>query len=174
MDAIELLNQKGINKIEARNLIAEAIELEAFSLKDFESRVGELKEKQIATVLEAIEAVTGKKSAKPGAEYLKFAEGYILSENNSCKREASRIVGNMAADYPGELEGAVEALLKNTDRDTLIIDLASSPGGVDFEAARSLKIDAQRALSLPGKCAPKTAAEIIKQTVNLIIKEVNW
>ena len=121
MDAIELLNQKGINKIEARNLIAEAIELEAFSLKDFESRVGELKEKQIATVLEAIEAVTGKKSAKPGAEYLKFAEGYILSENNSCKREASRIVGNMAADYPGELEGAVEALLKNTrDEGTVV------------------------------------------------------
>ena len=67
-----------------------------------------------------------------------------------------------------------EALLKNTDRNTLIIDLASTPGGVDFEAARSLKIDAQRALSLPGKCAPKTAAEIIKQTVTSIIKEVNW
>ena len=67
-----------------------------------------------------------------------------------------------------------EALLKNTDRNTLIIDLASAPGGVDFEAARSLKIDAQRALSLPGKCAPKTAAEIIKQTVTSIIKEVNW
>jgi dipicolinate synthase subunit A len=67
-----------------------------------------------------------------------------------------------------------EALLKNTDRDTLIIDLASAPGGVDFEAARSLKIDAQRALSLPGKCSPKAAAEIIKQTVTSIIKEVNW
>lgn len=67
-----------------------------------------------------------------------------------------------------------ENMLKNTGRDTLIIDLASAPGGVDFEAARSLKIDAQRALSLPGKCAPKTAAEIIKQTVNSIIKEVNW
>ena len=60
-------------------------------------------------------------TAKPGAEYLKFAEGYILSENNSCKREASRIVGNMAADYPGELEGAVEALLKNTrDEGTVV------------------------------------------------------
>lgn len=67
-----------------------------------------------------------------------------------------------------------EKLLKNTDRNTLIIDLASVPGGVDFEAARSLKIDAQRALSLPGKCAPKAAAEIIKQTVLSIIKEVNW
>ncbi len=67
-----------------------------------------------------------------------------------------------------------ENLLKNTDRDTLIIDLASLPGGVDFEAARALRIDAQRALSLPGRCAPKTAAEIIKSTVLSIIKEVNW
>lgn len=37
-----------------------------------------------------------------------------MSDNNSCKREASRIVGNMAADYPEELETAVSALLKNT------------------------------------------------------------
>ena len=58
-----------------------------------------------------------------------------------------------------------ETLLKNTTRDTLIIDLASLPGGVDFEAANALGIDACRALSLPGKCAPKTAGEIIKTTV---------
>ena len=66
-----------------------------------------------------------------------------------------------------------EALLKHTDRDTLLIDLASLPGGVDFEAAAALRIDAQRALSLPGKCAPKTAGEIIKATVFRIIEEVN-
>ena len=58
-----------------------------------------------------------------------------------------------------------EELLKNTERNTLIIDLASLPGGVDFEAAKALGIDAQRALSLPGKCSPKSAGEIIKNTV---------
>lgn len=63
-------------------------------------------------------------------------------------------------------------LLMNTDRNTLIIDLASLPGGVDFEAAHSLNTDAVRALSLPGKCAPKTAGEIIKTTVFNIIEEV--
>lgn len=42
-------------------------------------------------------------------------------------------------------------LLMNTDRNTIIIDLASLPGGVDFEAARRYKTDAVRALSLPGK-----------------------
>lgn len=60
-------------------------------------------------------------------------------------------------------------LLKNTGPDTLIIDLASLPGGVNFEAARALGIDAVRALSLPGKCAPKTAGEIIKTTIYHIL-----
>lgn len=66
-----------------------------------------------------------------------------------------------------------EELLKNTDRHTLLTDLASLPGGVDFEAASALRIDAQRALSLPGKCAPKAAGEIIKTTVFQIIEEVH-
>lgn len=63
-------------------------------------------------------------------------------------------------------------LLMNTDTNTLIIDLASLPGGVDFDTAEKLGIYAVRALSLPGKCAPKTAGEIIKTTVFDIIKEV--
>ncbi len=63
-------------------------------------------------------------------------------------------------------------LLMNTDKSTIIIDLASLPGGVNFEAARMLGIDAVRALSLPGRCAPKTAGEIIKTTVFNIIEEV--
>lgn len=66
-----------------------------------------------------------------------------------------------------------ERLLKNTDRNTLLIDLASLPGGVDFECAHRLEIDARRALGLPGKCAPKSAGEIIKTTVLSIIEEVN-
>ena len=64
------------------------------------------------------------------------------------------------------------SLLMNTDRNTIIIDLASLPGGVDFEAARRFGTDAIRALSLPGKCAPKAAGEIIKSTVFNIIEEV--
>lgn len=65
-----------------------------------------------------------------------------------------------------------KTLLMNTDRNTIIIDLASLPGGVDFEAAHKFNTDAVRALSLPGKVAPKTAGEIIKTTVFNIIEEV--
>lgn len=55
--------------------------------------------------------------------------------------------------------------------DTLIIDLASLPGGVDFEAASGYGIRAISALSLPGRTAPHSAAKVILDTVNNIISE---
>jgi dipicolinate synthase subunit A len=54
---------------------------------------------------------------------------------------------------------------------SLIIDLASTPGGVDWEAAQRQGIRAVQALSLPGKVAPKTAGEIIKTTIYHMIEE---
>jgi dipicolinate synthase subunit A len=53
----------------------------------------------------------------------------------------------------------------------LIIDLASLPGGVDLQAARERGIRVIQALALPGKVAPKTAGEIIKETIYHILKE---
>ena len=114
MDVFEILNDKSIRKLEARKLIADSISDGSFSLTDFSGRAEQLNDKQTATFLEAIESVTGQKDSRLGVEYLKFAEKYILSDNNSCKREASRIVGNMAHLYPDELGVAIEALLKNT------------------------------------------------------------
>lgn len=53
----------------------------------------------------------------------------------------------------------------------LIIDLSSPPGGVDYEAAQKFGIKAIHALSLPGKVAPKTAGEIIKNTIYNMMEE---
>lgn len=54
----------------------------------------------------------------------------------------------------------------------LIIDLASSPGGVDFEVAEKMDIKAIWALGLPGKVAPVTAAEILKESIYNIVEEL--
>lgn len=62
-------------------------------------------------------------------------------------------------------------LLQYVGRGTLIIDLASAPGGVDYARAKKLQIKAVKALSLPGKTAPKSAAEIIKDTILNIARE---
>ncbi len=64
-----------------------------------------------------------------------------------------------------------DRVLSSMCRDTLIIDLASLPGGVDFEAAAKYGIRAISALSLPGRTAPRSAAKVILDTVNNIISE---
>ncbi len=64
-----------------------------------------------------------------------------------------------------------EAILKMMPKSTLLLDLASRPGGVDFSAAARLGIKAIWALSLPGRVAPKSAGMIIKDTVLNILKE---
>jgi dipicolinate synthase subunit A len=56
-------------------------------------------------------------------------------------------------------------------KDAIVIDLASEPGGTDFAAAAELHIHAEKALGLPGKFAPKTAGEILADTVQNILKE---
>lgn len=62
--------------------------------------------------------------------------------------------------------------LEYVRNDALIIDLASNPGGVDKIATKNKKIKTVWALSLPGKVAPLTSAEFIKDTVENIFKEL--
>lgn len=62
-------------------------------------------------------------------------------------------------------------MMKAISKDTLIIDLASKPGGVDLNAAEELNKKVIWALSLPGKYAPITSGEIIADAVRNIILE---
>ena len=64
-------------------------------------------------------------------------------------------------------------LLKHANPELLIIDLASQPGGTDFEAANSYGIKAILAPGLPGKVAPDSAGRILAEVIpNLIIDEL--
>jgi dipicolinate synthase subunit A len=65
-----------------------------------------------------------------------------------------------------------DSLLKKIPDSTLVIDLASKPGGVDFSLAKELGLKVIWALSLPGKVAPITSGEIIKNTIVNILKEM--
>jgi len=54
----------------------------------------------------------------------------------------------------------------------LVIDLASKPGGVDFDAARELGVKVIWALSLPGKVAPVTAGRAIQTAIYNLLTEL--
>ncbi|BCV21149.1 dipicolinate synthase subunit DpsA [Moorella sp. Hama-1] len=61
------------------------------------------------------------------------------------------------------------AILAATSPEVLIIDLASAPGGTDFEAATALKRRAMLAPGLPGKVAPRTAGLILARIYPALI-----
>lgn len=62
--------------------------------------------------------------------------------------------------------------MEYVNNDCLLIDLASNPGGIDKKAAKERKLKLIWALALPGKVAPVTTAEFIKDTIYNILKEI--
>ncbi|BAS28398.1 dipicolinate synthase subunit DpsA [Limnochorda pilosa] len=61
--------------------------------------------------------------------------------------------------------------LEQLPPEALVVDIASEPGGTDFEAARRLGVKAILALGLPGKVAPKSAGLILGQVIPRLIRE---
>ncbi len=88
---------------------------------------------------------------------------------------------NTLSDNLGEFDiiiNTVPHLILNKERlqyvkeDCLLIDLASNPGGIDKKEVKERNLKLIWALALPGKVAPVTTAEFIKDTIYNILKEV--
>ena len=58
-----------------------------------------------------------------------------------------------------------ESQLRRTRPDCLLVDLASRPGGLDYDACARLPRQTLHALSLPGQVAPATAGRIIRDYI---------
>lgn len=63
-------------------------------------------------------------------------------------------------------------LLAELKEGCLVIDLASKPGGVDFQGAGELGVKCVWALSLPGKVAPITAGGALRDTIYNMLREI--
>lgn len=62
-------------------------------------------------------------------------------------------------------------LLCHVSREAVIIDIASLPGGLDYDAAKELEINATLFLGIPGKVAPKASASILTDYVICKMKD---
>ena len=96
-----------------------------------------------------------------------------------CKTLAIRAHDDAAGDrWYSELEHGYDVIfntvpawlfdrhfLENADNGLLMIELASSPGGIDVCAARELSSNVVWASSLPGKYAPESAGYLIAECV---------
>ena len=65
-----------------------------------------------------------------------------------------------------------EERLKYVKQDCLLIDLASNPGGIDKKVAKERNLKLVSTLALPGKVAPTTKAEFLKDTIFNVLKEI--
>lgn len=64
-----------------------------------------------------------------------------------------------------------KSVLSSVKKNVLIVDLASKPGGVDFNEAKALGLNVVWSLSLPGKVAPASAGQFIKDTIVNILEQ---
>lgn len=109
-----------------------------------------------------------------------------VTARRAAQRAEARSAG-CAAVHTAELEAAAPAfdavvntapaplltaaVLARLPPQSLVIDLASRPGGTDFAAAKALGHTALHALSLPALCAPESAGEFVAATVLEILRE---
>lgn len=62
--------------------------------------------------------------------------------------------------------------LSYVNKEAVIVDIASMPGGVDFETAKNLGIPTVHCLGIPGKLAPKTASQILAKQILTLLKSI--
>jgi dipicolinate synthase subunit A len=109
----------------------------------------------------------------------------VLARRRETRKEAKKD-GFYAADYafgPEEAMGAAmivntvpalvvtRSLIKELPRDAYILDIASEPGGTDFEYARECGIRADLVLGIPGRYAPKESAYILERSIERFLRK---
>ncbi|MDO4566507.1 MAG: dipicolinate synthase subunit DpsA [Oscillospiraceae bacterium] len=122
----------------------------------------------MCTALQALGASVTVCARDPAALALARTRGcdtLALSEISLRKRRFDSVINTVSARVIGESE------LKKLPRGCLILDLASESCLEDERAPAAFGIEYERALSLPGKSAPKTAGRIIVETVLDILRE---
>jgi hypothetical protein len=124
MDILALLNDKSIKSTEKREQIAKAIIIGSITVKDLKTY--EFDEKKAGIVLEAMESISRDNLGVIDKEWLNYAESYISSSSNSLKREASRVVGNIAHLFPDSLDDAIKMLMDNTKNDGTVVRWGSA------------------------------------------------
>lgn len=158
------------------------------SVPTYEGAIQIMMEELPKTVFGSNVVITGfGKVGEPlGVMLKKMGANVTVCARRPSQRAKARIMGLQAVDFSYLPECASDAdVVFNTvpqcviDREvligaknSLIIDLASKPGGVDMEAAKDLGVKVIWALGIPGKVAPITAGNIIKETICNIFGEL--
>ena len=178
-EQVELLKRRDIHYLD---FMEDEIVTEENAVATAEGVIAELVKHSPYNIDEAKIIVTGYGCCgKAIAERLKAlgARVTVLARRRDV-RKAAKKAGFYAADFafgPEEAMGAAilvntvpalvvtRAIIQELPRDAYILDIASEPGGCDFNCAKECGIRADVALGLPGKYAPKESAYILERAI---------
>ena len=123
MNITELLSDKNLKSIEKRKLLVSFLANETISI----ATLPQLNDKQTGIVLEAMEEISQKAKGTPfiNDHWLQFAEYHVSNDNNTLKREAARVIGNIAHSFPDSLDGVIPKLLQNAENESTVIRWSS-------------------------------------------------
>ena len=151
-------------EITAEAVIAEILQLSSYSIKG---------QKIMVTGFGAC--------AKPIAEKLRALGGnIIITARSESARRAAKEAGYEVFDFNtwgngiGKVRTVVntvpslvitEDIIRKMSKETVVLDIASRPGGTDFECAKEQGISAKLALGLPGIYSTKSSASAYKEAM---------
>lgn len=122
----QIIDDKSIKRLEKRKALIEGIINGSFDFSAISAACSFLPEKKHFPYTGSLGRSQPFQRVPLEEDYLNLSERYILSPDPSCKREASRIVGNLAAAFPANLDHAIDALLQNAEHDGTVIRWASA------------------------------------------------
>ena len=116
---------------------------------------------------------------------LKYGADVTVCSRSALSKTQALFTGARHTDFSGLVQPGDYDLVYNTvphmiftkrelqalRRDTVLVDLASFPGGVDTLMAHTLGITVVDGRNLPGRTAPETAGALIGETVAEMIEE---
>lgn len=112
----------------------------------------------LARKLQALSATTTVCARGEAARAVAYTEGFDtinFTKLASAMEQSSYIFNTVPALVCSKDE------LQSMNKDALLIDIASAPGGVDYRAAKELGKSAYLCLGLPGKYSPKSSADAL-------------
>ena len=139
-------------------LVEKAVKLPAAVLVLGFGRVGKLCALELARAGAAVTVAARSSEALAWAEAMGF-DGLDISRLSGRLAPFAAVVNTVPAPVLGERE------LGELDRNTYLLELASTPGGIDAPAARELGLRYHRAPGLPGTFAPEQAALLLRDAL---------
>lgn len=123
--------------------------------------------KVLASVLKALGAdvtVFARKECDFADAFTKNIKWKYFSELTAENQSFDALINTV----PTKVLGATQ--LDKLNPECVLIEIASAPFGIDFQAAKERAFTVVKASSLPGKVAPKSAGEIIGRSILPIIR----